>query len=248
MNAVAAGAGQAGRVGQDGRQMPGRVARPEDPVRRRPESDHVVDERARVEPGADRLSGEAEREPIENPLVGEIQPVALAGADDQHAGHGAVRRAVHRPYCDGPGTPPPPRRRAAVVSPTRLGGARERLELAALVIGRECVPEHRRRKTALGADREPFQIDVAGGLVDPAGRAPPRSRAGATSSSRGRARPSCRRARRAAAGTSPTARRRTRAAAGRRSRRGRPAARSARSRPRRASGWPGCRGTGGSRR
>jgi hypothetical protein len=32
----------------------------------------VVDERARVEPRIDRLSGKAKRVPVEDPLVGEV--------------------------------------------------------------------------------------------------------------------------------------------------------------------------------
>ena len=86
----AAGAGQPGVVRQNRRQMPGRIARSEDPIGRRAKPGHVVDERARVEARPDRLSGKAKPEPAENPLIGQVQPVALAGADHQCGGHGAA--------------------------------------------------------------------------------------------------------------------------------------------------------------
>ena len=88
---VAPGAGQTGVVGEDRREMPGRVARPKIPsaaVRTGPCARRTCAVKAR----SDRLSGKAKREPIENPLIGHVQPVALAGADHQCGGHGAVHR------------------------------------------------------------------------------------------------------------------------------------------------------------
>ena len=89
---------QAEALGQDGGEVAGGVARPHDARDGGPEPGHVLDERRRVEPGADRLPGQPDGEPLHDALVRQVQAVAPPGAEDEDARD--VVGGRHRPDCD----------------------------------------------------------------------------------------------------------------------------------------------------